>query len=394
MLRFDARMYQAALAYCGLPADWPRTFTLRTFVPRGSSTPITAPCKTNVMLASCAGLAVWTQINDCDPDAPIRKPKNTAITVLRNVSLDWEFPQQPRRALDLGLDLADALGEAGLALPGQPVDDSGAGPHLILPITPVVTADHGGGALVNDAVERLVKAHILPLFLKLAQRHGLDGQVELGAYDISRVISLAGCWRPGHNKPDDAPFLHDGYLRRWLPPYVDGRYPVRRESARLSALIVEAACALRAERAERAAPGAYRPPPGQAGAESVIDAYNRQVTAGDLATMLEAHGWQILDERADRITLTRPGKDAGESGNIITDQGIAKFYNFSTSAAPLAAGRGYRPFGVYAALEHAGDPKGAVRALAHQGYGQLAVAPGVLVRRRGALRSPFERMHR
>jgi hypothetical protein len=387
-LPHDAGMYQAALAYCALPPDYPRTFALRTFMPQGGSTPVTGLCRTPVALAARQGLACWTQVNDCDPATPIRKLPNSSITVQKTLTLDWEYPPRPDRALALAQDLALALIEEGLALPGQAVDDSGAGAHLLLPHTPIVTAEHGGGDLVNRAVARVVETHILPRFLQLAERHGLAGQVELGSYDIARIISLAGTWRPPHNKPDDAPFLDDGFLRRWLPPYVDGRYPVRQESKRLSALIVEAAAALRAEQAARPTPGRYRPPPGRSSDESVVDAYNGTMSARDVASLLEAHGWHVVAERAEKIIMRRPNKDKDSSGTIRWGRGIAIFYDFSTSVEQVEAHRGYSPFGVYCALEHSGNRRAAVRALAQQGYGCVVLPDGRTAPRKQPLALP------
>jgi hypothetical protein len=365
MIRFDANMYHDSLAFYGKALDYPRTFSLKTFIGR-EGTPVTAPCRCHAPTASREGLAVWVQANETEPTYPIKKPGNADITVVRTITTDCELPADPRRALAVGVEFAQALVDNGLAEHGQPVEDSGAGPHICVPIMPIVTAEHGGGVIVNDAVERVVDERFLPLFTAIAARHGL-GDMVLGSYDIARVLSVPGTFRPPHNKPDDAAYLAHGYLRCWLPPY-DRTPPQRRESAFLAQLIIEAVAAIRAEHARREQ---YEPPIGQSTGGRPGDAFNSTTGAREVARLLVAHGWRIDDDRdADRIVLSRPGKDSGTSGTIRSDRGIPIFYSFSDGCAPFHQKKGYAPFGVYLTLEHQGDAIAAAKALAAQGYGR------------------------
>jgi hypothetical protein len=206
--------------------------------------------------------------------------------------------------------------------------------------------------------------------------------VEIGAYDIARVLSVPGTWRPPHNKPNDAPYLHDGFLRRWLPPYHSTR-PERREVERLAVLIVEAA-ALRAEQVARTS---YRLPTGLSAGGRPGDAYNAAMSGHDVARLLTCHGWTIEDDtHADKIVLSRPGKGGGTSATIRSDKGVPIFYSFSDNCAPFEPQRGYAPFGVYLTLEHGGDARAAGQALAQQGYGTppRIVLPGGRTARRHA----------
>jgi hypothetical protein len=86
---------------------------------------------------------------------------------------------------------------------------------------------------------------------------------------------------------------------------------------------------------------------------------------GDFFGLLRKHGWTPVGDGNTR--WTRPGKTNGVSAtwNAVPD----KFHVFSSNAAPLEAGTTYRPWHVFAILEHKGDFKAAAQALAAKGYG-------------------------
>lgn len=103
---------------------------------------------------------------------------------------------------------------------------------------------------------------------------------------------------------------------------------------------------------------------GETGGKTVIDDYNEKNHTVDL---LCSYGWTVVYEDGDRVHMKRPGtSDAKTSGNYHKARGV--FISFSTSTA-LEAEKGYSAFGIYAAMEHAGDAKNAVRELGRQGYG-------------------------
>jgi len=87
---------------------------------------------------------------------------------------------------------------------------------------------------------------------------------------------------------------------------------------------------------------------------------------GDFFELLRRHGWTSMGDAGKR--WTRPGKSYGVGATW--DEVPGRFYVFSSNAAPLEAGKTYKPWHVYALLDHGGDFKTAGRALAAQGYGE------------------------
>ncbi len=173
-MRFHPHLYAAALGYYNKSPNYPRTFSLATFIGK-DGTPVTTLCHCHAPSASRQGRAVWVQVNETADNFPIRKPGNGDITTVRTVTLDWEYPPDPPRAHTLARDLVQALADLGLAYADHPIEDSGAGPHIALPIPAISATEHGGGVLINSAVERVVQTHVLPLFTELAERHALTG---------------------------------------------------------------------------------------------------------------------------------------------------------------------------------------------------------------------------
>lgn len=83
---------------------------------------------------------------------------------------------------------------------------------------------------------------------------------------------------------------------------------------------------------------------------------------GDVVGLLRSHGWTQINDKHWR----RPGKDRGISASfgVIPD----RFWVFSTSTA-FESEHVYRPWHVYAVLEHGGDYQAAAKALRMLGYG-------------------------
>jgi hypothetical protein len=102
------------------------------------------------------------------------------------------------------------------------------------------------------------------------------------------------------------------------------------------------------------------------------DAYNVRTTPGELVALLEEHGWKLLFRRGEALYLRRPGKkDRGISATFNHIPG--RFYVFTTSTQ-FESEHVYKPFAVYAMLEHNGDFSAAARALAGKGYGDRPAA--------------------
>ncbi|MBM3797954.1 MAG: hypothetical protein FJW31_28810, partial [Acidobacteria bacterium] len=87
---------------------------------------------------------------------------------------------------------------------------------------------------------------------------------------------------------------------------------------------------------------------------------------GDFFELLRRHGWTSMGDAGKR--WTRPGKSYGVGATW--DEVPGRFYVFSSNAAPLEIEKTYKPWHVYAFLEHGGDFRAAGRALAAQGYGE------------------------
>lgn len=95
------------------------------------------------------------------------------------------------------------------------------------------------------------------------------------------------------------------------------------------------------------------------------DDFNRH---GDVAALLESHGWRRVCQRGAESYWCRPGKARGVSATLnYRGPGL---YVFSSNAAPFEPGRAYSPFSVLALLEYGGDFRAAAQALRARGYGE------------------------
>lgn len=84
---------------------------------------------------------------------------------------------------------------------------------------------------------------------------------------------------------------------------------------------------------------------------------------GDFSALLLAHGWS----KAGGGGWIRPGKTTGISATF--DKVPGRFYCFSSSVAGFEPNHVYRPWHVYAILEHGGDFSAAARELGKKGFG-------------------------
>lgn len=193
-LNFHAGTVNAVLDFYGIsetsakfcqPENWPKS--------AGSATP--KPCKP--FRSYDASKPIWLQINDVG--ANFNKVKASIIDVvnMKNLAFEAEYPPEPEKAHRVGVALAQKLVELGYAEPGLPVEDSGAGFHIVIPIVPIETAKHGGPKLVNEAVQSFVETYIKPEFDRLVEAESLQGEIKLEAFNIDRVLSIPGTWRPG-----------------------------------------------------------------------------------------------------------------------------------------------------------------------------------------------------
>ncbi len=137
-------------------------------------------------------------------------------------------------------------------------------------------------------------------------------------------------------------------------------------SAKERQILINAALALNTYVDPSKTEGAGRQRP--KGIERPGDAFNE---TGDVAALLEKHGWTRVRESGNYQHWRRPGKTSGQSASLVDGK---NFYVFSQNAPPFEAGKAYSPFAVYTLLEHAGDYSAAASELNKQGYGQHKTA--------------------
>jgi hypothetical protein len=112
-------------------------------------------------------------------------------------------------------------------------------------------------------------------------------------------------------------------------------------------------------RAPRTAPNEYQKTP--------WDDYNSR---GDVIALLEKHGWTFVERKGDRSYMKRPPfppTDSKSSGDY--HHGMNLFKSFSSNT-PFDTERAYKPYAVYAILEHNGDFSAAAKQLLKDGYGE------------------------
>ncbi len=94
----------------------------------------------------------------------------------------------------------------------------------------------------------------------------------------------------------------------------------------------------------------------------------------DLSNLLTKHGWSKCPGG-----WMRPGKKDGLSATF--DKVPGRLHMFSSNALPFEAGKNYKPWHVYALLEHGGDFSAAAKTLASQAYRPPALTPRLRARR-------------
>jgi len=98
---------------------------------------------------------------------------------------------------------------------------------------------------------------------------------------------------------------------------------------------------------------------------SPFEDYNQR---GDVVGLLESKGWRVINERAQRINLLRPGStDSKTSGNYHTGLKVLRVFSSSTEFNP---DKGYSPAMVFSLLECNEDSKLTYKRLLELGYGE------------------------
>lgn len=154
-------------------------------------------------------------------------------------------------------------------------------------------------------------------------------------------------------------------------------------------ILLDCARALNQEPKEAPAPRLSRPIPQ---GTSPFDDYDARTSAEDTATLMEAHGWKVLFRRGNAIYLRRPDKP-GRSISATLNHIPGRLYVFTTSTL-FESEHVYKPYAVYAMLEHSGDFHAAAAALHKQGFGvQDKPKPSATVTPREALAARIEYLY-
>lgn len=136
---------------------------------------------------------------------------------------------------------------------------------------------------------------------------------------------------------------------------------------------------LRTRRTVPVRPPRFVPPRRSAeGGDRPGDRYNREHGQWEVLDLLGRHGWMVVGEAGDIVSVLRPGGDSTHtSSGSVDDRGTLIVFSTSTVFEASASGdpRPYSPFDVFALLEHEGDYAAAARALAKQGYGTYPPDP-------------------
>jgi predicted RNA binding protein YcfA (HicA-like mRNA interferase family) len=95
------------------------------------------------------------------------------------------------------------------------------------------------------------------------------------------------------------------------------------------------------------------------------DDYNAKC---DVVALLEKYGWTWIERKGERDYLKRPGKtDSHISADYHSGLGLFKVFSTSTE---FETGKGYKPFAIYATLEHNGNFSEAAKQLIKDGFGE------------------------
>lgn len=122
-------------------------------------------------------------------------------------------------------------------------------------------------------------------------------------------------------------------------------------------------CARALNQEEKEAPRPRSLPQGS----TPFDEYDAKTSPEETAALMESHGWKIMSRRGEALYLRRPDK-TGPAISATFNRIPGRLYVFTTSTL-FESEHVYKPYAVYAMLEHNGDFKAAAAALRAKGYG-------------------------
>ena len=102
---------------------------------------------------------------------------------------------------------------------------------------------------------------------------------------------------------------------------------------------------------------------------SPFEDYNKR---GDIAALLQSHGWSVVKQTNDKIIFLRPGKtDSKSSGDYNFNLG---WFSVFTTSTEFQVNKAYKPSAVFCLLECNNNWSECSRKLIDQGYGEKVKA--------------------
>lgn len=248
-------------------------------------------------------------------------------------------------------DCLAIIAEAGLPEPTEWISSGGGYyPWWLLP-TPHLVAD---AAALSDLTE--ISARLQRIIELASEKLGFSYGAGVG--DLARVLRIPGTV---NRKVDDAPTMCEWMMEASRSkPYTLAEME---DCIRAAVALLEPPKPV-APTASFAAPSSglnvHGSRPG--------DAFNRATTWPQL---LEADGAQVFRDRGAYTEWVRPGKDRRDGMSATTGyMGSDVLKVFTDSWPQLRQGETYDRFGYYAATQHNGNIREAVKALSALGYGE------------------------
>lgn len=172
-------------------------------------------------------IPIWYRVN------PVRNPRARGtiydVIAIKNIVYEFEYRSDPQVAIATALRFRNSLIRKGWAPHDLIIFISGGGIHLIIAI-PEIKLERKTARRYNAAIQKMTEKEIFPLFLDaknyvqaLFPKEDLS-KMNLEGYDIARLLSASGTWRPSTHD-DDHSSLKNGIIR-----YVyNDEIPIRNE---------------------------------------------------------------------------------------------------------------------------------------------------------------------
>lgn len=216
----DLKMLNAYVDFLALEREQTRSFGFKD-MPNGGRT----VALLSRSLAFEQKKNVWTNLN------PMKDPKAKGsiadVLEIRNIAYEYECPACPAFAIEVEKRVRRDLqmkvvtryyGTGETVLPKNlPLIHSGAGPHTVINIVPIVPKDASDAELYNKAISKVLHTYVSPLVKKYTEEVNYEWktyyELSFTTCGIERVLSAPGDWRFHTDKEDDCEELQGRVLR-------------------------------------------------------------------------------------------------------------------------------------------------------------------------------------